>query len=365
MSETDASDLVLPPLLADRAAYQARLRLILPESLTATTATANLGAAAAAITMMYVGAIAGENPVRPLAFVRMSDEIAAHRLPDERREYYSATLAQQATRRVDALCAAWGVPREGYYAANSREGPRDETFHAWEQNGALLWDHTVKTTSSRGRYTLTPQFAELLGPDLAGQDLADAILTWQAENLTPIGRAKAATRTARAKAGAAVVVTLPGGATRTLNAGSETLAAFLQLGMPALMADPIIVFLSQSGEPVNIVDHETLDRIGLDLAAVGVLPDCLVVDVEQGHLWFVEVVDSDGPVDEERKATLLAWAVASGVTTDQCRFLTAFQARTHSPAKKNLPQLARGSFGWYADEPDGLLTWDDLSRPTP
>lgn len=75
----------LPALLEDREAYLERLQAIVPSDLTGTTATANPIAAAAALTLMYTGAIDGQNPVRPLALMRMNEEIAAHRTDDERR----------------------------------------------------------------------------------------------------------------------------------------------------------------------------------------------------------------------------------------------------------------------------------------
>ena len=47
----------LPAMLEDRSAYKARLELVMPASLTGTGATCSGIAAAAAFTLMYVGAI--------------------------------------------------------------------------------------------------------------------------------------------------------------------------------------------------------------------------------------------------------------------------------------------------------------------
>ncbi|MBB4765255.1 BsuBI/PstI family type II restriction endonuclease [Amorphoplanes digitatis] len=350
----------LPALLEDREAYLERLQAIVPSDLTGTTATANPIAAAAALTLMYTGAIDGQNPVRPLALMRMNEEIAAHRTDDERRAYYAASRSSRGSRAIDDLCAEWGVGSHAWYQTNSREGVRDETFHRWEENGVLLWDRSVPTTSSVGRYSLVGEFAKLLSPVLQGEQLSAEIAEWQSANLTPTGRMRALTRADRAKAGAMVTVTLPGGASRVLNAGSETLAAFLELGAPKIMGDPAVVFISQSGEPVNIVDERLLTTLHLDLKKLGKLPDCLIVDVLSDRFWFVEVVDSDGPVHDERKKAFLAWAVSSGIAQDKCSFLTVFQSRAHSPAKKALPQLALNSTAWYADEPGGILTWSDI-----
>jgi BsuBI/PstI restriction endonuclease domain/BsuBI/PstI restriction endonuclease HTH domain len=337
--------------------------MILPREVTGSSATDSPAAAAAAFTMMYVGAIDGTNPIRPNTLIRMSDEIAQHQSDQERCAYYAASRAQSANRRIDDLCDAWGISRASWYQPNSREGPRDETFSAWVENGALLVDSSVATTSSHGRYTLAPDFAALLDPALTGDALTEAIDAWQKAHLTPIGKLRAAARAAKAKSDSAVVVNLPGGGSRSLDTGpsSSILKVFIEAGAPALLAEPQLIFISQSGEPVGAVDDRYLRQVGLDLSTLGLLPDCLLADLHEGTLWFIEVVATDGPIDEARKAMLLGWAMAAGVDHDDCRFLTAFESRTSGPAKKLLPALARGSYAWYADESDAILSWDEIT----
>ena len=77
-------------------------------------------------------------------------------------------------------------------------------------------------------------------------------------------------------------------------------------------------------------------------------------------LWLVEVVASDGPVTEERRETMIRWATDHGLAEDRCRFLTAFTSRTSAEARRALPVLARGSYAWFLDEPEALLSWLDL-----
>ncbi|HZD14495.1 MAG TPA: hypothetical protein VE196_05080 [Pseudonocardiaceae bacterium] len=62
-----------------------------------------------------------------------------------------------------------------------------------------------------------------------------------------------------------------------------------------------------------------------------------------------------------RKQLFLRWATDHGVLAERCRFLTAFASRTSSEAKKALPRLARGTYAWFLDEPDGVLSWEDLA----
>ena len=160
-------------------------------------------------------------------------------------------------------------------------------------------------------------------------------------------------------------VSLPGGGRRTLAAGNSSLIlkAFLEQGAPRILVQPTVVFISQSAEHVNVVDEALLRRLGLDLKSLRLLPDCLLMDLSESRdeLWFVEVVESDGPIHDSRKEALLDWAVASGIQPEQCRFLTAFMSRTSQPARRALPMLAYDSFAWYADEPEALLSWRDIA----
>jgi hypothetical protein len=115
--------------------------------------------------------------------VGMSDAVARHRHAAERLAWYEA--AKRGGKAVVELLDSWGESdKTTWYATNSREGVRDETFPAWRGNGALLLDESVPATSSRGRYSLAPDFAKLLDPALAGDDLTQRVREWQDRNLT-------------------------------------------------------------------------------------------------------------------------------------------------------------------------------------
>lgn len=353
----------LPALLPNREAYQERLQKILPRDITGTSATDNPAAGACAFVMMYVGAVDGQNPVRPMMVTHMRDAIAARHDEEFRQGYYVAS--GRSGKAIDKLCAEWNIPQsERWYASDSREGPRDETFKNWADNNALVVDAKVKTTASSGRYTLAPRFAALFDPALDGENLDQAISAWQRKNLSTIARARAKHRAGQAKAAHEILVKLPVGGTRALLPGpsSEIIKGLIE-NSHRLLKEPSVIFISQSGEPVNVVDSNLLKSIGFNLQKLSLLPDALLVDVreEHGTFWFIEAVASDGPVDEARKKSLTEWAESCGVPAESCRFLTAFVSRTKTEAKKCLPRLARGSYAWFLDEPDALLSWQDLT----
>ncbi|MFF6801120.1 BsuBI/PstI family type II restriction endonuclease [Streptomyces sp. NPDC012616] len=365
MTDVNTGNWPLPALLPSREAYQQRLELILPSSVTGVTYTANPAAAALAFTAMYVGAVDNVHPIRPTTVTWMSDAVAAHREDEERKAYYTAAISKAGEKAVKDLCTASEYDRgDSWYANNSREPVRDESINALKENGAILVLTDIPTTSARPRYTLEPGFAALLSPELTGDDLTDAIAQWQATHLTPTGRRRAALLSDPSRSAGSVVVHLPGGGTRTLHPGASSLIlkGVVEQFAIAKLQLPNVIFISQSGEKVNLLDGKGLDDMGLHVDQALLLPDCIIADLaeDKDEIWFIEVVATDGPITEKRKQDLLDWATSQNHPAERCRFLTAFQSRTSSAAKKALPQLAGGSHAWFANEPEGLLSWDDL-----
>ena len=359
--------MTLPALLPDRVAYRTRLEAIVPASVTGTTASCNEIAGAAAFTLMYVGAVGGERKARPLMVTQMDSQTAMFRNDEDRLAWHRA--AERGASAIDMLTSSWGITnRQPWYAANSREGIRDETFRVWAANGALLVDESISTTSSKSRYSLAPDFAALLDPALDDSALDAAIDKWQRAHLSPTARIRAQRQREQERRRSAVVVRLPDGGTRELLVGlsSDILKGVIE-EFAKHLSQPTVLFVSQSGEKVNVVDSEFLGTLRLSIDQQRLLPDALIVDLdpERDEFWFVEVVATDGPVDEDRKARLLGWAIANGLDPGKCRFLTAFPSRTNAQAKKALPVLARGTFAWFLDEPDALLSWCDLLDVTP
>jgi hypothetical protein len=298
--------------------------------------------------------------VRPTTITWMSDPVSRWRDDEDRLAYYQA-----AARSERAVIQLAGESRgDSWYANNSREPVRDESLRALAENGAVLIDTSVPTNSSRGRYTLEPSFARLFDPAVTGDGLHDAVEVWQRTHLTPVGRTRARRRVEQGRIAAGVEVQLPAGDVRQLHVGesSAILRDVIERCAPKLMSEPTVVFISQSGEPVNVIDGQLMASLGLDVAHQTLLPDCLMFDLDptRPEVWFIEIVASDGPITDARKADLVTWADTNGLSPDMCRFLTAFSSRTASTSKRDLPRLASGTLAWFADEPDHVLRWDEI-----
>ena len=358
-SEDSAGQPDLPKLLATRHDYRERLKLILPREATGVTHTDNLAAATVAFVAMYIGGTGAHTLIRPSTVFWMSSVVADRRAHSERRAYYAAVMKSE--KSLKSLCTQWGIERgETWYATNTREPIRDSIV-AFLENGAMKISTAVKTTASAPRYYLDPDFAALLSPGLNGDELDAAVKKWQDDHLTKIGRRRAKVERDLANDPDRVDVTLPNGQTRSLHPGrsSHILRGVIEKFAKLKLHQPDVIFVSQPGEKVNLVDNQSLADMGLELDVGKLLPDCILADLAIGHeaLWFVEVVATDGPVTERRKQELLAWAAPADLP---CYFLTAFASRTKEEAKKCLPTLATASFAWFLDEEESLLSWESM-----
>ena len=91
----------------------------------------------------------------------------------------------------------------------------------------------------------------------------------------------------------------------------------------------------------------------------GALPDIVLVDLGPAHplLIFVEVVHTDGPVNDARKTALLQIAEGAGFAPQHVAFVTAYLDRASPTFRKTVSSLAWGSYAWFASEPDSLMVF--------
>jgi hypothetical protein len=183
-------------------------------------------------------------------------------------------------------------------------------------------------------------------------------------HMTPSGRTKALTARLRADRQHSISITLPDESVRQLSPGeaSVILQGVVERWAPARLKDPVVLTISEPGDKVYTADARTIARLGLSIDSATLLPDALLVDVgtDPAQFWIVEVVASDGPIDEDRKRKLLRWAAQQRIPADSCRFLTAFASRNSPSARQRLKDVAVGTWAWYADEPDRELAWYEL-----
>lgn len=355
--------------LPTRDEVHARLRRLFPPE-AFDTVTSNPLAAAAIAAMLYVGAIVpddapsatGSTWARPSVCLWLSDAAYAHSAEPERSAWLTAALRNR--RQVAELLASWGESFEPWYADNTRETLRDETFPRWLDFGAVRYRAGVKTTSSQPRWALTESFADLFDPELTGDALDAAIESWRENHLNPGDLIKVRTARNRDREQYAVTVTLPGGTVRTLEPGEASLIlkGVVEEWAPVRLGDPVVLTISEPGRKLVVADNETLVAAGLNINVSLLLCDALLVDLATKPVtfWMVEAVASDGPIDEDRKHSFLRWAEDHRIPVTACRFLTAFSSRHSASARRRLKDLAANTYAWYADEPHHELAWYEI-----
>jgi hypothetical protein len=220
----------------------------------------------------------------------------------------------------------------------------------------------VAVTSSLPIYFLKADFAAIFNPDLDETALEKVITAWQKKHLTAAARARMALLAAgKLKSDDEVLVNCPDGTVAKLSPGPSSIIskAVVEQFASSFLTAPALLWLSESGAKVRYQDQKTAKALGLDIDQSKVLPDIILANVgdtgEDTHLVFVEVVASDGPMNQARRDALLQYIMQSGFPDSQCLFGTAFEDRADSAFKKCLPELAWGTFAWFRSEPDCLV----------
>lgn len=354
--------------LLSRDACGVRLRAIFPANVVEDPRIVSGPLAAAAVYVcVYLGAFESHSPIRPSMVLWMCDEVAARavradpeQFVNDREQWYRAAL--RCHKDLTALLGGWGFAHRPWYADNSREPLRDEVFREWLRLGVMMHDPSLSTTSPRPAWTLRGDFAALFKPQLAGDELAEAIGIWQDEHLGAVGRARIRLASERAAAAHSVEVRLPDGTVRSLSPGDSSLIlkGIVEHVAPRRFKQPGVLAISESKKKIHVPDGELLSELKLTIHAAELLPDALLFDGAEGRFWFVEVVATDGEIHEARKAELLRWAAEHGIKPEQCGFITGFLSRTHDAFRRRASRLAWGTEAWFLDEPDQIMRLEEL-----
>jgi len=338
------------PLLTE---VSRRLQIIFPETFPDRAILVGEMAARMAFVALYGGFIEGQSKwFRPSTVISFTHDQALLTSDADRQAWLSA-------------CHAPGFEPNGkpWYAPNTREPLRDDLIRNRAIPMGIVHKREGKpVTSPAPIYALSAPFARLLDPALQGDELAEAVFTWQEKYLDVLTLKRAAllAQGVKAKTGQ-VVIHLPG-QDKTLRLGSGEAAAITRdvcevLG-PNMFGQPVVVHVSHS-------DKKTFKELDGEAAAIGLaldpsaeLPDVIIVDIAHEHglaVCFIEVVHSDGPITELRKQALLKIAADAGIRAEHVRLVTAFDDRAAPAFKKRFSELARGSEVWFRTEPELLV----------
>ncbi|MCB0571441.1 MAG: hypothetical protein KDC66_16840 [Phaeodactylibacter sp.] len=341
----------IPPLI-DFREIQGRLELVFPEGIQNRNYLIRELAAKTIFVMLYTDAIEGKNHwIRPNQVTRMTDEQAAISDVQSRKRWTEASLIPSR----EAIPGRW-------FAHDTREPIRDETLrYGFIEYGAVIVRQGIPTTSSKPRYSLQSAFSKLFSPDLTGVELENAIKQWQNQHLSP--EALARTRLVQrsiASSDDKVLVTFPNQETRRLSPGPSSVIskAVIEVFAKKFLAKPGVIWLSESGNKVVERDEGLARSIGISISSENILPDIILVDLGRKIpiIVFVEVVATDGPIDEFRKKELGKLAQEPGFAEENIAFVTAYLDRGSPAFQKTFKSLAWNSFAWLVSEPDSIIS---------
>ncbi len=340
------------PVVPRLATIAARLPLIFPEGAENRTYVVREMAAKTIYVMFYAGAIHGmDRWIRPNQVVIMTDTQAAMLSAEARAGWIVRSLSPNRSKRSPG---AW-------YADNSRESIRDETIRfGLAPTGAVVERPGLPTTSAKPKYALAQDFALLFDENIDSQELAARIQQWQAAHLSKSALARQHLIKQRATFHAdAIRINFPNGESRLLSPGlsSHIAKAVIEEFAPRFLLTPAVLWLSEPGNKVIARDEALAQRLGIIIEAHKNLPDIILIDTGADGILivFVEVVASDGPINQVRRNALLNVTLEAGYTESNIAFVTAFNDRAHPAYRKLVSDLAWSTFAWFASEPDSIL----------
>jgi len=311
--------------------------------------------------MLYVGAVEGAACfVRPDQVTKMTD------LQAERTDAVSREAWSRDTLRRGAVLDL----QQRWYAPNTREPIRDETLRlGLVALGAVVERGDLATTSARPRYAISRHFADLLANlSTQPQNSSALIEQWQSDHLhtAALNRIVLLRRaTVASNATDRVTVTFPNGESRLMRPGPSTTItkALVEVFATKFLREPGVVFVSESGEKVVARDDELASALGLRLDYGKNLPDLILADIAAAapKLVFVEVVATDGPINEQRKQALMSVASDARIERKHVYFVSAFSDRSAPAFRKLVSEIAWGTYAWFMGEPDKLLVFGEAS----
>ena len=339
------------PRLLSIADIRQRLETIFPTGISNRAYLTRDMAARVVFSMLYIGAVEGENRWLGPKHVYCMSNAQAAKTSDASRTAYGEKAWRPGY-------VARGKP---WYADTTREPIRDETLReGLVRYGAAVQKDDVPTTSGRPRYCLRQEFSALFHPDLIGTELTEAVARWQISNLDAMALARIQLlQRGAATLASSIPVTLPNGSIRQLAPGPSSLIskAVVETFAPTFLHKPAVVLLSESGNRIVAQDEHLSRSIRLQINAAELLPDIVLFDLEPRKelLVFVEVVATAGPISKSRREALLAIAKDANIGPDRIAFVTAYEDRDDAAFKKTFGAVAWNSFVWFLAEPGHIV----------
>ena len=179
------------------------------------------------------------------------------------------------------------------YAENSRETFRKQAMHHF-RNAALIEDNGLATNSPNYRYRLTPEFLAVIKKmGKRGYNKAVKLFLSSHESL----KSKYASK----KAMPMLPVRI-NNKDYHLSPGSHNLLQkdILEKFAPRFAPNSECLYLGDTTQKDLVKDEKKMEELGFDITLHDKMPDVVLYRADKDWLYFIEAVDSVGPMSPER-----------------------------------------------------------------
>lgn len=239
-----------------------------------------------------------------------------------------------------------------HYAENSRETFRKQAMHHF-RTAAIIEDNGVATNSPNFRYRITPEFLSVLrswtvtavddstAPVPSTRSLRHFLANHQ--KLCDIYSSKRRMEKIPVRINGCDFTLSPGDHNRLQRAIIEEFAPRFAPGAECL-------YLGDTTQKDLVKDTRRLSSIGFEISTHDKMPDVILFRQDTDWLYFIEAVDSVGPMSPARVRDLEAMTslVSSGKI-----YVTAFL--TFEKYRRFASQLAWETEVWIAEVPDHMI----------
>ena len=259
-----------------------------------------------------------------------------------------ATNGMYGTRAImDWIAEAFGVE----YKPNTREAVRRLTLHQFVQAGLV-----EENADEPARPINSPKWNYRLTDGALGLVRSCGTARYPAQLDASFDRMAAWVEYAEGRREMTKVpVTLPNGTEMRLSAGGQNvlMKAMIEEFCPRYAPGGQVLYVGDASRADEVVDAETLRRIGVELPERGKEPDLMVWREDRGWLYLMEACSTHGPVDVTRKRELddLLGKCGHGLI-----YVSCFPSR--KVMQGYLAELAWETEAWCADEPDHVIHLD-------
>lgn len=240
--------------------------------------------------------------------------------------------------------------RENYnvtYAENSRETIRKQAMHHF-RTAAIIEDNGKATNSPNYRYRLTAEFLSVLreisnGNCMSKQSLALTTFLAHHEKLVDIYASKKKARMMPVRINSKDFAFSPG-------SHNQLQKAILEDFAPRFAPSAECLYVGDTTKKDLVNNLSKLQALGFEFSVHDKMPDIILYREDTDWLYFIEAVDSVGPMNYERVRDIknMTANVKSGKI-----FVTAFL--NFAKYKKFASELAWETEVWIADMPDHMI----------